>query len=108
MSWYEKHNVFRCSLCCGVVVLQVRSSDGHLEVNVDPLLIEVLSEIHYLSRPPLSVRLPVSLRQLVKAVDFKQLKHRKTSLEVSLHHLLCTTVPYIMRINSNLVMNVLA
>lgn len=74
-------------------VLQIRSSDGHLEVNIDPLLIEVLSEIHYLSRPPLSVRLPVSLRQLVKAIDFKQLKHRKTSLEVSLHHMymyMCT------------------
>jgi hypothetical protein len=54
-----------------------------LEVNVDPLLIEVLSEIHYLTRPPLSVRLPVNLRQLVKAIDFKQLKHRKTSLEVN-------------------------
>ena len=53
-------------------------------MNVDPLLIEVLSEIHYLTRPPLSARLPVSLRQLVKAIDFKQLKHRKTSLEVSL------------------------
>ena len=66
-------------------VSQVRSSDDHLEVNVDPLLIEVLSEIHYLSRPPLSVRLPVSLRQLVKTIDFKQLKHRKTSLEVRIH-----------------------
>lgn len=65
--------------------MKVRSSEGHLEVNVDPLLIEVLSEIHYLSRPPLSVRLPVSLRQLVKAIDFKQLKHRKTSLEVIVH-----------------------
>ena len=66
-------------------VSQVRSSDDHLEVNIDPLLIEVLSEIHYLSRPPLSVRLPVSLRQLVKAIDFKQLKHRKTSLEVCMY-----------------------
>ena len=66
-------------------VSQVHSSDDHLEVNVDPLLIEVLSEIHYLSRPPLSVRLPVSLRQLVKTIDFKQLKHRKTSLEVCMY-----------------------
>ena len=72
----DKSTEFSCPL-------QVRSLSGHLEVNVDPLLIEVLSEIHYLTRPPLSVRLPVSFRQLVKAIDFKQLKHRKTSLEVS-------------------------
>ena len=67
-----------CLLC----FIQVRSSDGHLLVNVDPSLTEVLSEIHYLTRPPLSVKLPVSLRQLVKAVNFQQLKHRKTSLQV--------------------------
>ena len=54
-----------------------------MAVNVDPVLIEVLSEIHYLSRPPLSIKLPVNLRQLIKTVDFKQLKQRKTSLEVN-------------------------
>lgn len=63
-------------------LVQVQSPDGHLSVNVDPSLVEVLSEVHYLTRPPLSVRLPTSLRQLVKAVNFKQLKQRKASLEV--------------------------
>ena len=79
-EWYTKVSSIKKIL--QIFVSQVRSSDDHLEVNVDPLLIEVLSEIHYLSRPPLSVRLPVSLRQLIKTIDFKQLKHRKTSLEV--------------------------
>lgn len=55
----------------------------HLVVNLDPTLSEVLSEVRYLTRPPLALRLPTALRQLTKNTDYSELKHRQTSLQVS-------------------------
>ena len=54
-----------------------------LVVNLDPTLSEVLSEVRYLTRPPLSLRLPTALRQLTKNTDYSELKHRQTILQVS-------------------------
>lgn len=51
-------------------------------VNLDPMLSEVLSEVRYLTQPPISLRLPTSLRQLTKNNDYSELKHRKTCLQV--------------------------
>lgn len=61
--------------------MQIRNASGHLLVNLDPTLNEVLSEVRYLTRPPLGLHLPVSLRQLTKNTDYSQLKHRQTCLQ---------------------------
>ncbi len=54
-------------------------------VNLDPTLSEVMSEVRYLVRPPLSLPLPPALRQLAKSTDYTHLKHRQTSLQVRMY-----------------------
>jgi len=51
-------------------------------VNLDPALKEALAEVHYLMAPPLSLRLPSQLRQLVKTVDYGYLQKKQTNLGV--------------------------
>ncbi len=62
--------------------VQTRSPDSRLVVNLDPTLSEVLSEVGYLTRPPIGLHLSAALRQLTKNIDYNELKHRQTSLQV--------------------------
>ena len=61
---------------------QTRSPEGQLVVNFDPTLREVLQEIRYMTRPPLSVALPPAAQQLLKGVEGVELGVRITSLGV--------------------------
>ncbi len=51
-------------------------------VNFDPKLNEVLSEVRYLRGSPLCLRPPPHLTQLARELDYSELKHRQTSLQV--------------------------
>lgn len=71
------HAVLR--FCC---VSQTRTPEGHLVVNLDPTLREVLQEIRYMTRPPLGVALPRAAQQLLKGMEGVALGGRSTSLGV--------------------------
>ena len=62
---------------------QTRSPYGYLVVNLDSTLSEILLEIRHLTRPPLNLHLPTALRQLMKNIDYDELRHRQTCLQVT-------------------------
>ena len=51
-------------------------------MNFDPILHEVVTEAHYLSRPPLGVRVPPVIRSLIKGMNKEELRDRRASLEL--------------------------
>lgn len=68
-----------------VSTFQKRASDDKLEVNFDPALNEVMSEVRHMRGSPLRLRPPHHLTQLVRELDYSELRHRQTSLQVCTH-----------------------
>ena len=68
--------------CIYFIVAQCKSPDEQLVVNFDPELHRLLEEVHHLSRPPLSVKMPPVIRSLLKKVKRTELKERRASLEL--------------------------
>ena len=62
--------------------MQVRAPDGCLSVNFDPVLHEVVTEAHYVSRPPLGLRVPPAIKSLIKGMNKEELRDRRASLEL--------------------------
>ena len=61
---------------------QAKAPDGELVVNFDPLLLQVIQEVHHLSCPPLNMRMPPVIKSLMKAVNEGEVRDRHMSLEL--------------------------
>ena len=75
-SWYKPSNNTQ------ILFLQAKAAGGELIVNFDSTLHEVLSEVHYLSHPPLSLRMPPVIKSLMKDMNQKEMYDRRASLEL--------------------------
>ena len=52
-----------------------------VHVNLDPQLLVLLREIHYLAQPPFDIHLPGPARELLRNTNVKQLRVTATRLE---------------------------
>ena len=52
-----------------------------LRVNLDPSLLVLLREVHYLSQPPFVIRMPDSVKDIIRSMDFQTLRSLSARLE---------------------------
>ena len=52
-----------------------------LRVNLDPSLLVLLREVHYLSQPPFEIRMPDSVKDIIRSMDFQTLRSLSARLE---------------------------
>ena len=52
-----------------------------LRVNLDQSLLLLLREVHYLSQPPFEVRMPDTVKEIIRSMDFQTLRSLSARLE---------------------------